>query len=181
MKIVDLYTRIFQILRFFEGNCDHDPAPIKDDIAKREYTLIDTKSVEFIETHYPGFLKNDELRARLDNGDRLIGLGKDATIASWGWWTSRPEFWISEIGFSLNTKGNCVLYDFYTDEPFKRQGLYKILLSYCFSTDVGSLKAIVFTHFTNVAPLKVYAFLGLKEISPLILLLTGRFSRKRKR
>lgn len=117
-----------------------------------------------------------DLQHRLNVGDRMIALmNVEDLIVSYGWMTDRPRMWISELGVALRSRGNYVLYDFYTPEAFQRNGFYALLLRSAASSRRGST-GIIYALQSNEASNGAIRKIGFRRISAIGLLLAGRFS-----
>jgi hypothetical protein len=182
-RVRGLMDRIFHTLHFHEGRGGHAPdwVRLQNEQQHLTYSELRMQSDPAKFALYCRILNLEkESKERTAQGDSLLVLiNNNDEVVSFGWKTSRPLFWISEVGISVKTRGRVILYDFYTPSQHQRNGYHEHLLRSVFAAMRPEQVALIFALQTNVPPLRVYAKMGLRRKSILGMLLLGEFSRKR--
>ena len=118
---------------------------------------------------------------RFQQGDCFACLtNSDGVVVTYGWYTSRDSMPISEVGLFFRTKGDVVLFDFYTPRQFQRRGYYGHLLRMIVTQNAGKT-AWIYVLRDNTTSWKAIERAGFCKMSVLRLILTGRFSKLTKR
>lgn len=107
---------------------------------------------------------NDQLARILDGSGHTV---------SWGWMTQRPQFYISETGLWLRTRGRYVMYDFHTPLEHRRNGYHSLLLHAAFANLPDEATGMIFALSDNIPPHKTYRRLGLTPVSKSSLIFRG--------
>jgi GNAT superfamily N-acetyltransferase len=113
--------------------------------------------------------KENEYKKRFDNGHVLCYLKDDDFLSAYGWINPTNSHLFGELDLKVNCPDTVeVLYDFFTDEKYRGQGLYPLLLQkicnrnekikigYALSENISSMKGLKKADFKLLAIIKGY-------------------------